>query len=191
MKIIFTISAPSGTGKTTLCKAILKEIPEMIFSVSCTTRSKRKSEIEGEDYYFINHEEFQSKIDNGEFAEYEDVHGQFYGTLKSSIEESIILEKPLLLELDVKGAIAVKKLFYDKTLSIFVKPPNEDVLKLRLEGRGTDDKELIKKRLTRIHMELEYGKAFDISFINDDLEIAIQELKQIILKELKGEIHEY
>ena len=98
MKIIFTISAPSGTGKTTLCKAILKEIPEMIFSVSCTTRSKRKSEIEGEDYYFINHEEFQSKIDNGEFAEYEDVHGQFYGTLKSSIEESIFLGSAKIFE---------------------------------------------------------------------------------------------
>ena len=186
MKLIYTISAPSGTGKSTLCKAILKEIPELSFSVSYTTRLQRDNEINGVDYHFISHSEFQSMIDKKQFAEYEDVHGQFYGTLKSYLDDSIIQGKPLLLELDVKGAISVKELYSKQTLSIFVKPPSKDVLRLRLENRGTDDKALIKKRLTRIHMELEYGKMFDVSFVNDDLEVAIKELKHIILTQLKG-----
>ena len=191
MKLIYTISAPSGTGKSTLCKAIQKEIPELSFSVSYTTRLQRDNEINGVDYHFISHSEFQSMIDKQQFAEYEDVHGQFYGTLKSSLDNSMIKGNPLLLELDVKGAMSVKELYPEQTLSIFVKPPSEEVLRLRLEKRGTDDKALIKKRLTRIHMELEYGKMFDVSFINDDLKMAIKELKHIILTELKGKIHEY
>ena len=191
MKLIYTISAPSGTGKSTLCKAIQKEIPDLSFSVSYTTRLQRDNEINGVDYHFISHSEFQSMIDKQQFAEYEDVHGQFYGTLKSSLDNSMIKGNPLLLELDVKGAMSVKELYPEQTLSIFVKPPSEDVLRLRLESRGTDDKALIKKRLTRIHMELEYGKMFDVSFINDDLETAIKELKHIILIELEGKIHEY
>ncbi|MEC7926768.1 MAG: guanylate kinase, partial [Candidatus Neomarinimicrobiota bacterium] len=170
MKLIYTISAPSGTGKSTLCKAILKEIPELSFSVSYTTRLQRDKEINGVDYNFVSHAEFQSMLDMEQFSEYEDVHGQFYGTLKSILEDSIMKGNPLLLELDVKGAMAIKELYPEQTLSIFVKPPSKDVLRLRLEGRGTDDKVLIKKRLTRIHMELEYGKMFDVSFINDDLE---------------------
>ena len=191
MKLIYTISAPSGTGKSTLCKAILKEIPELSFSVSYTTRLQRDNEINGVDYHFISHSKFQSMIDKQQFAEYEDVHGQFYGTLKSYLDDSMIKGNLLLLELDVKGAMSVKELYPEQTLSIFVKPPNEDALRLRLENRGTGDKALIKKRLTRIHMELEYGKMFDVSFINDDLEMAIKELKHIILTELKGKIHEY
>ncbi|MDP6685088.1 MAG: guanylate kinase [Candidatus Marinimicrobia bacterium] len=191
MKLIFTISAPSGTGKSTLCKAILKEIPDLSFSVSYTTRPQRENEIDGVDYHFISHSEFQFMIDKGQLAEYEDVHGHFYGTLKTSLKDSMIKGNPLLLELDVKGAMAIKKLYPEQTLSIFVKPPNEDALRLRLENRGTDDKALIKKRLTRIHMELEYGKMFDVSLINDDLDTAIKELKHIILTELKGKIHEY
>ena len=191
MKLIYTISAPSGTGKSTLCKAILKQIPELSFSVSYTTRFQRNNEINGVDYHFISHSEFQSMINKKQFAEYEDVHGQFYGTLKSYLDDSIIQGKPLLLELDVKGAISVKELYSKQTLSIFVKPPSEDVLRLRLENRGTDDKALIKKRLTRIHMELEYGGMFDVSFVNDDLEVAIKELKHIILTQLEGKIHEY
>ena len=154
MKLIFTISAPSGTGKSTLCKAVLKELPELTFSVSCTTRPIRKNETNGEDYLFINHSEFQAKIEAGEFAEYEDVHGQYYGTLKSSLDKTIINGNALLLELDVKGAMSIKALYPDQTLSIFVKPPNEGVLQKRLEGRGTDNRELIQKRLTRIHMEV-------------------------------------
>ena len=191
MKLIYSISAPSGTGKSTLCKAILKEIPELSFSVSYTTRLQRDKEINGVDYNFVSHAEFQSMLDMEQFSEYEDVHGQFYGTLKSILEDSIMKGNPLLLELDVKGAMSIKELYPEQTLSIFVKPPSEDVLRLRLEGRGTDDKVLIKKRLTRIHMELEYGKMFDVSFINDDLEKAIKELKHIILTELKGKIYEY
>ncbi len=191
MKLIYTISAPSGTGKSTLCKAILKEIPELSFSVSYTTRLQRDNEINGVDYHFISHSKFQSMIDKQQFAEYEDVHGQFYGTLKSYLDDSMIKGNLLLLELDVKGAMSVKELYPEQTLSIFVKPPSEDVLRLRLESRGTDDKALIKKRLTRIHMELEYGRMFDVSFINDDLKMAIKELKHIILTELKGKIHEY
>ena len=191
MKLIYTLSGPSGTGKSTLCKAILEQIPELSFSVSFTTRVQRDYEIDGVDYHFINHSEFQSMIDNQQFAEYEDVHGQFYGTLRSFLDDYKIKGNPLLLELDVKGAMSVKTLYPDQTLSIFIKPPSEDVLRLRLERRGTDDKALIQKRLTRIYMELEYGRMFDVSFINDDLEMAIKELKHIILTELKGKIHEY
>ena len=129
MKLIYTISAPSGTGKSTLCKAIQKDIPDLLFSVSYTTRLQRDNEINGVDYHFISHSKFQSMIDKQQFAEYEDVHGQFYGTLKSYIDDSMIKGNPLLLELDVKGAMSVKELYPEQTLSIFVKPPSEDVLR--------------------------------------------------------------
>ena len=191
MKNLIAISAPSGSGKTTLCRRLQKNRPDIEWSVSYTTREKRKTESDGRDYNFITKEQFEDLILNKALAEWENVHGYYYGTPKATLDTAIKDKVTLLLELDVKGAMSVKELYPEQTLSIFVKPPSEDVLRLRLESRGTDDKALIKKRLTRIHMELEYGKMFDVSFINDDLKMAIKELKHIILTELKGKIHEY
>ena len=187
MNNFIIISAPSGSGKTTICKYLQKLDSSINFSVSCTTRQKRVSEVEGKDYFFITNEEFEKKINDAKFIEWEQIHGNFYyGTLKSTLEKAINEDKRILLELDVKGATAVKKLYPNKSLSIFIEPPSVEVLKLRLEKRGTDNDERIIKRLERLESELSYKSNFDYHVINDDLDQAVNEIMNIIKNESKG-----
>ena len=187
MNNFIIISAPSGSGKTTICKYLQKLDSSINFSVSCTTRQKRANEIEGKDYFFITNEEFEKKINDAKFIEWEQIHGDFYyGTLKSTLEEAINEDKRILLELDVKGAMSVKKLYPNKSLSIFIEPPSVEVLKLRLEKRGTDNDERIIKRLERLESELSYKSNFDYHVINDDLDQAVNEIMSIIKNESKG-----
>ena len=187
MNNFIIISAPSGSGKTTICKYLQKLDSSINFSVSCTTRQKRASEVEGKDYFFITNEEFEKKINNAKFIEWEQIHGDFYyGTLKSTLEKAINEDKRILLELDVKGAMSVKKHYPNKSLSIFIEPPSVEVLKLRLEKRGTDNDERIIKRLERLESELSYKSNFDYHVINDDLEQAVNEIMSIIKNESKG-----
>ena len=187
MNNFIIISAPSGSGKTTICKYLQKLDSSINFSVSCTTRQKRASEVEGKDYFFITNEEFEKKINDAEFIEWEQIHGDFYyGTLKSTLEKAINEDKRILLELDVKGATSVKKLYPNKSLSIFIEPPSVEVLKLRLEKRGTDNDERIIKRLERLESELSYKSNFDYHVINDDLDQAVDEIMNIIKNESKG-----
>ena len=187
MNNFIIISAPSGSGKTTICKYLQKLDSSINFSVSCTTRQKRANEFEGKDYFFITNEEFEKKINDAKFIEWEQIHGNFYyGTLKSTLEKAINEDKRILLELDVKGATSVKKLYPNKSLSIFIEPPSVEVLKLRLEKRGTDNDERIIKRLERLESELSYKSNFDYHVINDDLDQAVNEIMNIIKNESKG-----
>ena len=187
MNNFIIISAPSGSGKTTICKYLQKLDSSINFSVSCTTRQKRANEVEGKDYFFITNEEFEKKINDAKFIEWEQIHGNFYyGTLESTLEKAINEDKRILLELDVKGATSVKKLYPNKSLSIFIEPPSVEVLKLRLEKRGTDNNERIIKRLERLESELSYKSNFDYHVINDDLDQAVNEIMNIIKNESKG-----
>lgn len=164
------ITAPSGAGKTTIARFLLQHIPELAFSVSATTRSRRENERDAVDYYFISKEEFLQKIKNNEFAEWEEVYHQvFYGTLKSELEKLWNRGKSVLFDVDVKGALSLKKQFGDSTLSIFIKPPSESALFERLRKRSTETHEKIAERISRATVELEYEKRFDVVIENAEL----------------------
>jgi len=187
MKNLIILSAPSGSGKTTLCRALQRRDESIRFSVSCTSRKKRKGEINGVDYTFLTDQEFKKRIENGEFAEWEQIHGNYYyGTLKAILEAAIQHQELLLLELDVKGAMSIKNIYSEKTLSIFVEPPSMDDLYTRLVKRGTDSEERIAKRLERLTAELEYKSNFDHHIINDDAKNAVDEIMDIIQHENEG-----
>ena len=187
MKNLIILSAPSGSGKTTLCKEIQKKENRIIFSVSHTSRKIRPNEKNGIDYFFIPKEEFLKGIKNEEFVEWEKIHGDYYyGTAKAQIEKLINKEIPVLLELDVKGALSIQKLYPNQTISIFVEPPSLNELKLRLKKRGFDSKERIEKRLQRIESELSYKSNFDYSIVNDKLEDATNKILDIIQNEIEG-----
>jgi len=188
-KNLIAISAPSGTGKTTLCRSLQKLDASLNFSVSCTTRPKRQYEKEGFDYSFISEEDFRNKITLHEFIEYEEVHGYLYGTLKSSLDDAIKHDQLLLLEVDVRGAMTIKALYPEHSLSVFILPPSLGDLQKRLESRGTDSEKRIQKRLERLELEMGYKERFDYSIINDEIEIATIELHQLINKVSKGEIN--
>ena len=187
MNNFIIISAPSGSGKTTICKYLQKLDSSIIFSVSCTTRQIRENEIDGKDYFFTSNSKFEKKIKDDKFVEWEKIHGNFYyGTLKSTLDEAINKDKMILLELDVKGAMSVKKLYPTKSLSFFVEPPSVEDLKYRLQKRGTDSNERIIKRLERLDSELAYKSNFDYHIINDDLDQAVNEIMNIIKNKNKG-----
>jgi guanylate kinase len=187
MNNFIIISAPSGSGKTTICKYLQKLDSSIVFSVSCTTRKKRENEVEGKDYFFITNSKFEKKIKDDKFVEWEQIHGDFYyGTLKSTLDEAIKKDKTILLELDVKGAMFLRKHYPNKSLSIFVEPPSTEDLKVRLQKRGTDNNERIIKRLERLDSELAYKSNFDYQVINDDLDQAVSEIMSIIKNKNKG-----
>ena len=187
MKNLIVISAPSGSGKTTLCRALQAKDPTIQFSISFTTREKRSDEVDGIDYRFINDATFRSGIKLGEFAEWEQIHGDFYyGTPKAILQSAIDNEKLLLLELDVKGAMSIKELFPDNSISIFVEPPSLEDLEIRLQKRGTDSNERIKKRLERLESELAYKIQFDHHVINDNVDRAVNEILNILQHENEG-----
>ena len=186
MKNIITISAPSGTGKTTLCKAVQEKLNDIKWSISVTTRNKRRNEVNGVDYDFVTKDVFNDLLKNKKFAEWEMVHGNYYGTLNKSIENAIDLKETLLLELDVKGAMCLKKLYPKNSFSIFIIPPSLNHLRERLRKRGTDSKENIEIRLQRFEQEMNSKEYFDEIMINEDLESAKLELINIIKKIKEG-----
>ena len=188
MKNLITISAPSGAGKTTLCRA-LQEQADMKFSVSCTTRDQRNYEVHGVDYYFISDAEFKERVARNEFAETEDVHGCMYGTLKETINFAILAGDILLFEVDVKGSMSIKELYAEHTMTIFVLPPSLEDLRARLIKRGTDTEDRIAKRLGRLEIEIGYKEKFDFTVINDDVQRATAEIIKIINKQNKGVPH--
>ena len=177
--IIFT--APSGAGKTTIVRHLLKVRNDISFSISACTRTPRYGEVNGMDYYFMNVEEFNKKIKENQFVEYEEVYeNQYYGTLKSEISRLWSLGKSVLFDVDVKGALAVKQKYGDKALSIFVKPPSFDILKHRLTSRKTEDDESLKKRICRVKEEMTYERYFDVTLINDDLNSALKDAESLV-----------
>ena len=188
---LITISAPSGAGKTTICRLLQQYFPDLAFSISYTTRPKRGKEKEGVDYHFITQAEFEDKIKQGEFAEYEKVHGQYYGTAKQVLEDTIRNNRMLLLEVDVKGALAIKRLYPQQTVTFFILPPDIKDLEARLRKRGTESEHSIEKRLQRIQSELSYKEQFEHQIINDDVERATQQIIQIIQQKNRGVINGY
>lgn len=181
-----TISAPSGSGKTTLCKALQLVEPEIEWSISYTTREKRSIEENGVDYFFISEEEFEDLIIQGHFVEWQNVHGFYYGTSVSNLENAIENDKIMLIEMDVKGSMSIKKLFPDQTFSIFIMPPSISQLRERLRSRGTDSEKRINIRLKRFQEEMEFREKFDYVMINEDLDLAKIELQKTINKLKQG-----
>ena len=181
-----TISAPSGSGKTTLCNALQQVEPEIEWSISYTTRERRSIEENGVDYFFISEEEFEDLIIQGHFVEWQNVHGCYYGTSVSNLENAIKNDKIMLIEMDVKGSMSIKKLFPDQTFSIFIMPPSISQLRERLRSRGTDSERRINIRLKRFQEEMEFREKFDYVMINEDLDLAKIELQKTINKLKQG-----
>lgn len=177
--IIF--SAPSGAGKTTIEKEVLKQIPQLAFSVSATNRPKREDEENGKDYYFLDTEDIRQKIQNKQFLEWEEVYpNRFYGTLYSELDRIWSEGKHVLFDLDVKGGLNVKKKYKDKALTIFINVPSLEILRKRLEKRSTETPETLEVRLAKAAEEISYAKQFDVIILNDELEKAIAQAVSII-----------
>jgi len=181
---LLVFSAPSGAGKTTIVKKILMEFPQIIFSISATTRPKREAETNGIEYFFLTEPEFQEKIINDEFIEWEKFYDYYYGTLKSFITGNIEAGKPVLLELDVKGALTIKRL-YPYAHLIYISPPSFEELVNRLRQRNTESESDFMKRIDRAKMELSLKDQFDYIIENDELDTAIEEAKSLVKKILK------
>lgn len=180
---LVVIAAPSGTGKTTLCEMLLKEFPNFTLSISTTTRSQRPNEKAGTHYHFVTREEFQKKIERGDFAEHAEVHGNLYGTSKKVVEEAIQSGKHLLFDIDVQGAMSLLKHYGNRVLLVFIHPPSMQILEQRLRDRKGDSLQAIEKRLQNAYNEVAWSPKFQYQITNDDLRRAYQELKQIIQKE--------
>jgi guanylate kinase len=177
---MMVFAAPSGSGKTTIVRHLLSSFECLGFSVSATTRPKRSYEKDGRDYYFLSVDDFKEKIRKEEFVEWEEVYeNRYYGTLKSEIERKWEEGKHILFDIDVKGAMDIKKQFGDKCLAVFVKPPGVETLIKRLEKRNTETAETLKIRIARFNEELTYEKHFDTVLINDKLDLAFTEAEQL------------
>lgn len=177
--IIF--SAPSGSGKTTIVKHLLENNPDLGFSISASTRDRRgRSEQDGKDYHFLSPQEFKQKLDQDEFIEWEEVYaGNFYGTLKSEIHRIWEEGKNVVFDVDVKGGINLKKYFGDKALAIFVKVPSLEVLKQRLNDRGTESQDSLSRRIFKAEFEMSFQDRFDAVLINEHLEKSLAEAQQL------------
>lgn len=179
-------SAPSGSGKTTIVKELLKRFPRFEFSISATSRAPRGNEQHGVDYYFLSHDEFRERVERNEFVEWEEVYaGTCYGTLRSEIDRIWAKGNIILFDVDVMGGIKLKRKFGDEACSIFIMPPSVEELERRLRGRGTDSEEVIQKRIAKAEFELSKSVEFDHTVVNDQLDIAVNETAELVDNFLK------
>jgi guanylate kinase len=182
--IIF--AAPSGSGKTSIVKFLLAQQLPLKFSISATTRLIRPNEKEGIDYFYLTKEQFQKKISNEEFLEWEEVYsGAYYGTLKSEVDKLLANGENVILDIDVLGALNIKRIYGIQALALFIKPPSVATLVERLKNRGTETEESLKRRIDKATYELSFEPEFDITIINSNLEEAQSEAKQIVLNFVK------
>ncbi len=180
-KKVIIFSAPSGAGKSTIVGHLLKKFPFLEFSVSATSRKPRGAEVDGKDYYFFSTDQFERKIANGEFVEYEEVYaGSYYGTLRSEVQRIWDKGNIIIFDIDVKGGVNLKKLYAANALAIFIQPPSVEELRNRLVGRGTDTPEAIERRVAKAEEELTYADKFDTVIVNDNLEQALAQAEQIV-----------
>ena len=178
---LIVISAPSGAGKTSIVHHLLKNLPELSFSVSACSREKRDNETHGKDYYFLGVEGFQNKIKEDAFLEWEEVYeNQYYGTLKSEIERIWSEGKTVIFDVDVIGGLNIKKQYPKECLSLFIMPPSVDVLRERLSGRGSESEEKLEMRLAKAEQEISKNQEFDKVILNDDFGIACEETMEVI-----------
>ena len=177
--IIF--SAPSGSGKSTIINYLLTQNLNLSFSISATSRAPRGTEQNGVEYFFLTPEEFNQRIANNEFLEYEEVYkDRFYGTLKAQVEKQLAAGQNVIFDVDVVGGCNIKKFYGDRALSVFIQPPSLEELRKRLTGRGTDAPEVIESRLAKATFELSYAEKFDVVIVNDNLEKAQAEALKTI-----------
>lgn len=181
MSKLIVLTAPSGAGKTTIVRHLLKSIPSLSFSTSATTRYQRPGEVNGKDYYFLSNKEFEQQIAAEAFVEWEEVYqGQFYGTLKTEIERLWANNQHIIFDIDVKGAMNIKANYPEKTLTIFVKAPSLEILFNRLQSRKTENTEQLHKRMNKAREEAKYEDQFDYVLVNDNLQKALQEAEQVV-----------
>ncbi len=177
---VVIFSAPSGAGKTTLVHHLLQRFPQLEFSISATSRAPRGQEVHGADYHFLSAAEFDERVKNNEFVEWEEVYpGLRYGTLKSEVERIWAKGHVIAFDIDVRGGVNLKKMYGTQALSIFVRPPSFDVLRRRLETRGTDAPEAIERRLHKAEEELAFAPQFDVVIVNDHLDTAKAEAERV------------
>lgn len=177
------ISAPSGCGKTTVVDELRRLRPELVRSISATTRPPRIGERDGVDYYFLTEEEFRRRIDEGLFAEYAQVHGHYYGTPEESLERLLASGRDVLLVIDVQGGLALKRAF-PEAVTIFLLPPSMEELEARLRGRGTEPEDVIERRLANAKAEMDCAPLYQYRVVNDDVERAAREVAAIIDREV-------
>lgn len=180
--LLIVISGASGTGKGTVCKKLLADLPKVAYSISATTRTPRPGEVDGREYYFISVDEFKTWIAEEKFLEYANVYGNFYGTPLNKIEERLNRGEDILLEIDVQGALNVKKKCPDG-IYIFLLPPSLDELKRRIEGRGTENPESLARRLKNAVAEIKIGLQYDYVVVNDTIDNAAAQIKSILAAE--------
>lgn len=176
---LFVISGSSGVGKGTLLKQLVQKNPELEVSISATTRAPRPAEVDGVNYFFITKEEFLKEVENGEFLEWAEFNGNYYGTKQAWVERNLNKGRNLILEIETNGALQIKKKLPDSVL-IFILPPSLEELEHRLRGRNTEDEETIQGRLHEVCREIECSKNYDYTVVNDDLDTALLELERII-----------
>ncbi len=185
---VIIVSAPSGAGKTSIVKHVLQFLPELRFSTSATTRNMREGEINGKDYHFLSVDDFKKGIERDDFLEWEEVYAnQFYGTLKSEIDKIWDEGKTVIFDVDVKGGLNIKNYFGDNALAIFVEPPTIGELENRLRKRGTETEESLRKRVEKAEYELSFAPKFDKIILNDNLDIAREEMLHTIREFLDKE----
>lgn len=180
--ILFVVSSPSGGGKGTLIQRVLKKIPDLSYSVSFTTRTPRSGEVNGREYFFVSEEKFEKMASANEFLEWANVHGKLYGTSSKQVFEEIADGRDIILEVDVQGAASVRSLVPD-SVSIFILPPSFEILKQRLQSRGTDSPEELEIRLRNAPGELKDYSAYQYLILNDDMDQAAEQLAAIVYAE--------
>lgn len=181
---LFVMSAPSGAGKTTLKDLVIKEFPDMVYSISATTRAPREGEVDGTHYFFKSRDEFKRMIENNELVEWNEVHGNFYGTPKSFVEKMLSEGKRVLFDLDVFGKVNFDKV-YPEAIGILILPPSLEILEQRLRNRNTDSDEVISLRLHNARKEIEFAKQhgkYEYKIVNDNLDDAVNQLREILSK---------
>lgn len=184
--IIF--SAPSGAGKTTIVRHLINQVNSLSFSISATTRSKRPGEEDGKDYYFLSVAEFQRRISENEFVEYEEVYKDLmYGTLKAEVDRIWKAEKHVIFDVDVVGGVNLKKYFGNRSRSVFVRPPNLEILNKRLIGRKSENDSSLKQRLDKAAQELEFEKYFDEVVVNDQLDLTLARAENLVREFIKAD----
>ncbi len=181
---IVVVAAPSGSGKTSIAKEILRRYPTFRFSVSATTRPKRPAETDGKDYFFLDRAEFERRLAAGAFVEHETIYGNLYGTLRSEVDAALAQGMHLMFDVDVKGVLSIKRAYPEACL-IFIRPPSVEILEQRLRARLTEDAETLRQRMARVPMEMDQARLFDHVVVNDVLATATEEVDAIVKQHLQ------
>ncbi len=180
--LVFVVSAPSGAGKTTLCRAVTDSLENLRHSISCTTRNPRPGEKEGRDYFFVTEEKFRSSVRAGDFAEWAEVHSHLYGTSRQALDKMVANGIDVILDIDTQGAKQIRKT-YEKAIFLFILPPSLEILEERLRNRRSDDSDEIKKRMRQAREEIREYAMYDYIIVNRDFDRALNELRSIIVAE--------